>query len=117
MIEFHDMITKFIERINTDDTFFSSDVVFLDEAQDLNPLQWEMFDAIEKKSKRSYIAGDDDQTIYGFQGAEPNIFINLEGEIDAQVKSRRVPKLVHEIATDILNRIGTRRKKRKKMGT
>tara|TARA_R110002012_G_scaffold6312_3_gene28698 strand:+ start:1653 stop:3194 length:1542 start_codon:yes stop_codon:yes gene_type:complete len=112
MIEFHDMITKFIERIKTDDTFFSSDVVFLDEAQDLNPLQWEMFDAIEKKSKRSYIAGDDDQTIYGFQGAEPNIFINLEGEIDAQVKSRRVPKLVHEIATDILNRIGTRREKK-----
>lgn len=112
MVEFHDMITKFIERIKSDETFFSSDVVFLDEAQDLNPLQWEMFFAIESKSKRAYIAGDDDQTIYGFQGAEPSIFINLEGEIDPQIKSRRVPKLVHNVATNILNRINTRREKK-----
>tara|TARA_R110000751_G_scaffold13933_3_gene46016 strand:+ start:10522 stop:12063 length:1542 start_codon:yes stop_codon:yes gene_type:complete len=112
MIEFHDMITKFIDRIKTDETFFSSDVVFLDEAQDLNPLQWEMFFAIEKKSKRSYIAGDDDQTIYGFQGAEPEIFINLKGTLDPQEESRRVPKLVHNVATDILSRIGVRREKK-----
>ena len=57
------------------------DAVFLDEAQDLSPLQWDMFFHIEEQCKRSYIAGDDDQTIYGFQGADPSIFINLRGEI------------------------------------
>ena len=36
---------------------------------------------IEKQCKRSYIAGDDDQTIYGFQGADPNIFVNLQGNL------------------------------------
>ena len=33
------------------------------------------------KCARSYIAGDDDQTIYTFQGADPNIFIDLKGRL------------------------------------
>ena len=74
MIEFSDMIKQFVEK----DKCPPLDVVFLDEAQDLNPLQWDMFNYIESRCKRSYIAGDDDQTIYTFQGADPNIFINLK---------------------------------------
>ena len=51
------------------------EAVFLDEAQDLSPAQWDMFFYIEEHCKRSYIAGDDDQTIYTFQGADPNILL------------------------------------------
>ncbi len=107
MIEFCDMIKQFVEK----DKCPPLDAVFLDEAQDLNPLQWDMFKYIESKCKRSYIAGDDDQTIYGFQGADPNIFINLEGEEDARVESRRVPREIHKVAMSILNRIENRRDK------
>ncbi|MEI8136416.1 MAG: UvrD-helicase domain-containing protein, partial [Bacteroidota bacterium] len=67
MIEYSDMIKQFIEK----DKCPPLDVVFLDEAQDLNPLQWDMFNYIESRCERSYIAGDDDQTIYTFQGADP----------------------------------------------
>ena len=82
MVEYCDMITKFIEK----DKCPNLQVVFLDEAQDLSPLQWDMFFYIEKNCKRSYIAGDDDQTIYTFQGADPSIFINLEGNKDPLTK-------------------------------
>ena len=41
------------------------------------------------------MAGDDDQTIYGFQGADPNYFINLKGTFDNQIYSHRVPKKIH----------------------
>ena len=51
-----------------------------------------MFFYIESRCDRSYIAGDDDQTIYTFQGADPKVFIDLEGEVDAQIQSRRVPR-------------------------
>jgi DNA helicase II / ATP-dependent DNA helicase PcrA len=81
---------------------------FLDEAQDLSPSQWDMFFYIESRCERSYIAGDDDQTIYTFQGADPDIFINLKGTYDARVKSRRVPKKIYDVAVSILSQIETR---------
>ena len=109
IIEFYDMIGLFTDKIKTKDSFY--DIIFLDEAQDLNALQWDMFFELEKLATRSYIAGDDDQTIYGFQGADASIFINLEGTIDEQIKSRRVPRSVHRVALNILNRIGERREK------
>jgi superfamily I DNA/RNA helicase len=104
MIEFSDMIKQFIEK----DKCPPLSAVFLDEAQDLNPLQWDMFFYIESKCERSYIAGDDDQTIYTFQGASEDIFINLKGDVDARVESRRVPKEVHKVALSILENIDNR---------
>lgn len=97
MVEYSDMISKFVEE----DKCPPLHAVFLDEAQDLSPLQWDMFFYIEKKAQRSYIAGDDDQTIYTFQGADPSIFINLKGTEDPQIKSRRVPKRIHKLAESI----------------
>ena len=107
MYEFSDMLTKFVEKKLCQ----SLDVVFLDEAQDLNPLQWEMFYYIESRCKRSYIAGDDDQAIYAFQGASPSEFINLKGTIDAQTQSVRVPRAVHKVALSILDHIEERLEK------
>lgn len=104
MIEFSDMITQFIKE----DKRLALDAIFLDEAQDLSPLQWDMFFHIEEQCKRSYIAGDDDQTIYGFQGADPSIFINLKGTFDNQIKSHRVPKKIHAKALEILKHINER---------
>ena len=107
MYEFSDMLTKFVEK----DLSPSLDVVFLDEAQDLNPLQWKMFYYIESQCKRSYIAGDDDQAIYTFQGASPSEFINLRGVIDAQTQSVRVPRAVHKVALSILEHVQERLEK------
>ena len=104
MYEFSDMIKLFVDE----EKHLALDAIFLDEAQDLNPSQWKMFFYIEALCKRSYIAGDDDQTIFKFQGAESNIFIDLEGERDDQEQSYRVPKAVHEQALKILPHITKR---------
>jgi DNA helicase-2/ATP-dependent DNA helicase PcrA len=108
MIEFYDMINKFVEEERCPPL----DVIFLDEAQDLSPHQWKCFDYIKSNCKRAYIAGDDDQTIYGFQGADPNCFMLQEGERDDQEISRRVPRTVHKEAVKILDRLGVRIKKK-----
>ena len=107
MIEFSDMINEFVKK----DKCPPLDVVFLDEAQDLSPLQWDMFFYIESKCKRSYIAGDDDQTIYSFQGADADIFINLKGTLDPRTQSRRVPRSVLKKALTVLPHISKRREK------
>ena len=106
MFEFVDMISQFIKKQKSP----VFDAVFLDEAQDLNNLQWEMFHYIESNAKRSYIAGDDDQAIMGFQGANPTHFIRLHKDkntsIDASlVKSRRVPRAVWNLAKQVLGKI------------
>ena len=106
MFEFIDMISQFIEKKKCP----QFDAVFLDEAQDLNNLQWEMFHYIESNAKRSYIAGDDDQAIMGFQGANPTHFIRLHTDeattVDKSlVKSRRVPRRVLDLAKQILDKI------------
>jgi len=120
MIEFHDMIELFEkkDRMNNPDSLISGvEAVFLDEAQDLSPSQFDMFFYIEKNCKRSYIAGDDDQTIYTFQGADPNIFINLEKENlpegwkakkDNQIESHRVPRKIYAKALEVLSQIENR---------
>jgi len=107
MYEFSDMTKLFVDEKK----YLALDAIFLDEAQDLNPSQWRMFFYIEALCKRSYIAGDDDQTIFKFQGAEPNTFINLDGERDDQEQSYRVPKAVHRQALKILPHITKRVKK------
>jgi len=104
MYEFSDMIKKFIDE----GCSLSLDAVFLDEAQDLNPLQWRMFYQIEKTCQRSLVAGDDDQTIFSFTAASPTEFINLEGTLDAQIQSNRVPINIHKEAMSILDNIEER---------
>ena len=81
------------------------EVTFLDEAQDLSPLQWDIAHALDKKSKFMFAAGDDDQAIYRRAGADVDQFINLDGSSETLSQSYRVPKQVHRVAESIVYRI------------
>ena len=71
MIDYDDMLENFIEQ----DVSPSFDVLFIDEAQDLSPLQWRMVRALWSKADNTYIAGDDDQAIFKWAGADVDSFI------------------------------------------
>ena len=86
-------------------------VVFLDEAQDLTPLQWRVANLINDKCERMYVAGDDDQGIFGWAGADINRFIGLPGASEVLTRSHRVPHSVWKIADKISSRIRRRQKK------
>jgi DNA helicase-2/ATP-dependent DNA helicase PcrA len=85
--------------------------VFLDEAQDLTPLQWRVAHLINDKCERMYVAGDDDQGIFGWAGADINRFISLEGSSEVLTQSYRIPRSVWRIADHISGRIRRRQKK------
>lgn len=87
------------------------DVVFIDEAQDLSALQWRMVDQIVANSKEVYIAGDDDQAIYRWAGADVNHFINLEGNVEVLQQSYRIPASHHAISQRVISRVTNRRQK------
>jgi DNA helicase-2/ATP-dependent DNA helicase PcrA len=89
------------------------DVVFIDEAQDLSPIQWKMFDVLKKNSKHVILAGDDDQAIYGWAGADVKRFQQEPAKEIVLPQSYRVPKLVQHIADNILSRIPDERRIKK----
>ena len=85
--------------------------LLIDEAQDLNNLQCEMTALMEKTAEHTWYAGDDDQAIYKWSGANPYFFIKLTGNVVKLTKSHRVPKTIAKLAKEILPRIKTRRNK------
>ena len=78
------------------------DVVFIDEAQDLTPLQWAMVEHFATTSKRLYLAGDDDQAIYRWLGADVERFIDYPAEEIVLPKSYRVKKKIQDFAQEII---------------
>ena len=86
-------------------------VCFLDEAQDLTPLQWKVAHLLNDKSDRMFVAGDDDQGIYRWAGADIDHFVSLSGGSDVLSQSYRIPRSVHEVADKVVNRIRYRQKK------
>jgi len=102
--------TDMLEHFATGDARFCPefDLCFLDEAQDLSPLQWDIAHLLDKQSKKMYCAGDDDQAIYRWAGADVDHFINLPGGSEILSQSYRIPKNVHNVAENVVRRI-TRR--------
>lgn len=92
-------------------------VVFLDEAQDLTPLQWKVANILNERSDRMYVAGDDDQGIYKWAGADIDHFIGLSGGSEVLEQSYRIPRSVHQVAGSIASRIRNRQKKQWKPRT
>ena len=110
LVDFTDMIEKFIVSTLCP----KLDITFIDEAQDLSPIQWKMVDIIKKNSKYVILAGDDDQAIYGWAGADVKKFQQILSKKDIILpQSYRVPSMVQHIADQILNRIPDDRRVKK----
>jgi len=110
LYDFTDMLEQFVSGENTYCPQF--DLCFLDEAQDLSPLQWDIAHILDENSKRMYCAGDDDQAIYRWAGADVDHFINLPGGSETLSQSYRVPQSVHHLAENVVRRITRRFPKR-----
>ena len=77
--DFDDLIARSVERLR-DDAAFAAAVrwqfrhLFVDEAQDMNPLQWAMLAGIRGDNPDVFLVGDPLQAIYGWNGADRSRF-------------------------------------------
>ena len=105
--DFNDMIIDYSHG----GTLPPMQVLIIDEAQDLSAIQWDMADYLSKKTIVDYVAGDDDQSIFEWAGADVKKFISLRGRVKVLDKSWRVPDNIKGLSTKIVSRIDERREK------
>lgn len=103
-MDYTDMLEEFVRA----EIQLPLDVCFVDEAQDLSRLQWRAVLRCVVSAERQYIAGDDDQAIYRWAGADVDSFMELDGERRVLNYSYRLPRNVHSYASRILHNIKRR---------
>ena len=106
--DFNDLLEDFIAK----ESINKFKVLFIDEAQDLSLLQWEMVRKIWSRAEKTYIAGDDDQAIFKWAGADVDHFIALKEEVDdiqTLDQSYRIPGgPIHELSQKIIGQVQNR---------
>jgi DNA helicase II / ATP-dependent DNA helicase PcrA len=105
-VDFNDMLVMF------PDNCVHYDTVIIDEGQDLSPIQWDVIEKIVVNAKRVIIAGDDDQAIYEWGGADLNGMQKFEKLHNAKRtilgQSYRVPEKIHALSQKLVRRITDR---------
>ena len=85
-LDLDDLIARVIEAMRADNAYAQAvrwryRHIFVDEAQDMNPLQYELFEAIRGQRADVFIVGDPMQAIYGWNGSEKKLFDELPDKI------------------------------------
>lgn len=60
--------------------------ILVDEFQDINDIQYEIVKLLAGDAANIFVVGDDDQSIYGFRGARPDIMMNFKNDYPKSVK-------------------------------
>lgn len=104
MMDFTDLLSKFVEE----GAPTKAKIAFIDEAQDLSRLQWKVLQKCFAGVDKVVVAGDDDQSIFKWSGADLKTFLTLEGTKRTLNHSHRLPKSIHAKAKHIISRVKDR---------
>lgn len=118
LVGFADML----ERVKQRSLVPNVDYLVIDEFQDITTLQYDVYEEWKPHVTKVLIAGDDDQVVYSWQGADPDLL--LDEDVDENVvlpNSYRLPSNVLEVVNQEISHIDKRQQKdlnpRKEGGT
>ena len=82
LLDFDDMLTYTWELLTAREDILAAwqrrfRYILVDEFQDINLLQYEILQLLAAPENNLFIVGDDDQSIYRFRGAKPEIMLNF----------------------------------------
>ena len=107
ILDFQDMVEKFSDNEQTSEEVCANiKVLIVDEAQDSSVIQRKAEKVMSKNVEYFYKAGDPDQSIFEFAGADPDSFHKefARPEIELE-QGHRCPRLVNEYCKDIIKPI------------
>jgi superfamily I DNA/RNA helicase len=107
ILDFQDMVEKFSDNEQTSEEVCADiKVLIVDEAQDSSVIQRKAERVMSKNVEYFYKAGDPDQSIFEFAGADPDSFHKefARPEIELE-QGHRCPRLVNEYCKDIIKPI------------
>ena len=107
LLDYTDMLSEFMRAGGRP----ALDLLVVDESQDLSLLQWNIVWKLMEKAKRTVIAGDDDQAIYRWAGADVETLINMKGKVRVLGQSWRCPRLIQKVSNRIIENVKHRRTK------
>lgn len=107
LMDYTDMLTEFVKHDN--DAGLKK--LFVDEAQDLSRLQWQVVRLLERSCSRTVVAGDDDQAIFLWAGAHVAHLIDMVGKVRVLGQSYRCPPVIQALSNEIIGAVKHRRPK------
>ena len=108
LVGFADML----ERVQQRSLLPNVDYLVIDEFQDITTLQYGVYEEWRPHMKRVLIAGDDDQVVYAWQGADPDLL--LDEAVDEDVilpNSYRLPSEILNAVNQEVSHIEKRQEK------
>lgn len=83
--------------------------ILIDEFQDINRVQYNIFRLLAKKYRNIFVVGDDDQSIYGWRGADVRNILNFEthfpgAKIYKLQQNYRSTKNILNVANEIISK-------------
>lgn len=81
-MDFTDQLVTALQIVSEDPAALAAEqsqykVILVDEAQDLNSIQFQLFQRVGEKADVMMYIGDDKQSIYAFRGAKPSNYVGL----------------------------------------
>lgn len=108
LLDYTDQLSQFI----AEDRDVGLLKLFVDEAQDLSSLQWNVVQLLSRSCDRVVVAGDDDQAIYRWAGADVEHLISMAGTVRVLGQSFRCPPVVQKLSDRIITPVVNRRSKK-----
>lgn len=83
LMDFDDMLTRARDMLKSDAEFREKwqkqfRYILVDEVQDMNVIQYEAIRLLALPENNLFVVGDDDQSIYGFRGANPELMLHFQ---------------------------------------
>ncbi len=101
----HDLVgfADMLERVKQRSLLPSVDYLVIDEFQDITTLQYGVYEEWRPHMKKVLIAGDDDQVVYAWQGADPDLLLDEDVDDDVILpNSYRLPsEILHAVNQEV----------------
>jgi DNA helicase-2/ATP-dependent DNA helicase PcrA len=111
-IDLDGLVQKVVKAFSGGIKLFSNNQVrhlLVDEYQDINHAEYEFVKILAERAESLFVVGDDDQSIYGWRGADPNIIRDFkkdfkEGLVETLNISHRCPRHILKGAYAIVSK-------------